>query len=91
MALNRRKDEETSESGLMVAIETFSTDLRSGEPVTVRRGETFAPTHELVERLGIWFATAGTSSWEREAILQRRLSSKARYSRTPTCSLRPGH
>ena len=75
MAIRRSKsDEETAESTLMVAIETFTTDLQSGEPVVVKRGETFEGSHELVQRLGIWFAPAGTSSWEREAILQRRVS-----------------
>jgi hypothetical protein len=78
MALKRRKDEETSESNLMVAIETFTTDLRSGEPVVVKRGETFSQDHELVQRLGIWFAPAGTSSWKQQELLQRRLDARTR-------------
>jgi hypothetical protein len=78
MALRRKKDEdypEESQSGLVVAIETFATDLpSSGEPVVVRRGETFSADHELPKALPIWFCPEGVSTWEREAILQRRLS-----------------
>jgi hypothetical protein len=78
MALRRSKsddDSQESQNGLMTAIESFATDLpSSGEPVVVRKGETFAADHELVKQLPIWFCPSGTSSWEREAILQRRLS-----------------
>lgn len=82
MALRRNKsddDSQESQSGLMVAIESFSTDLpSSGEPVTVQRGETFRQDHELVRALPIWFCEAGVSSWEQQQLLQRRVDARTR-------------
>ena len=65
---------------MWVSIDSFTTDLESsGQPVVVRRGETFEEGHELVERFKSWFfVPAGTPSWKQQEILQRRLDARTR-------------